>query len=564
MATYYVRNDGSNGNTGTGQGTGQAWQTITYALTAMTLTAGVNTLYIAPGVYRESPILTVTPTATNTLLITGDTTASQFIGIVANQVRVTGATGDITANVQNSLGISRIDLGSKSYVTIQNLYIEHNGAFSGGVPNAAIMSSGDFITIRRNVIASFYLGGGVGSAIQVNPPNTTGNTILIQDNIIVGCAFGIQVKLLPVASGVSGVVITNCRISTNGWQNGYGIYVVAVSGTNIASVSISNCTITQFSQTGIAFQNGNVTDKHLVQNCIIALGGTGINSITSNQVTQRNNLIYATSNLGGVATDTSTVNSDFLGIDFGQSLLQGFASLAPFATSINSRNTSFGNLTSAPATDMYGVTWTGANPDLGTATLRSVSNIGFYLPTERNASAITIAPGSTSQSIELYLGATGLAFNTSGLAATFNRTRSLAVPITLVSLSLMTDGWVSGGFKEVNASTMPGVYRLDLPNAAIAAGADDVTVVVKGAAGTNGAVMTIKLQSVANEILSADIGGGANAGTLNERTVRSALRAMRNKVSVGTGTMIVYKEDDSTEAWTGSLSNTADVTVDPV
>jgi hypothetical protein len=41
------------------------------------------------------------------------------------------------------------------------------------------------------------------------------------------------------------------------------------------------------------------------------------------------------------------------------------------------------------------------------------------------------------------------------------------------------------------------------------------------------------------------------------------LRAMRNKVSVGTGTMSVYKEDDSAVAWTGSLSNTADVTVDP-
>jgi hypothetical protein len=42
---------------------------------------------------------------------------------------------------------------------------------------------------------------------------------------------------------------------------------------------------------------------------------------------------------------------------------------------------------------------------------------------------------------------------------------------------------------------MPGVYRLDLPDAALAAGADDVTVVVRGASGTNGAVMTIKLSS---------------------------------------------------------------------
>jgi hypothetical protein len=42
---------------------------------------------------------------------------------------------------------------------------------------------------------------------------------------------------------------------------------------------------------------------------------------------------------------------------------------------------------------------------------------------------------------------------------------------------------------------MPGVYRLDVPDAALAAGADDVTIVVRGASGTNGAVMTVKLSS---------------------------------------------------------------------
>jgi hypothetical protein len=42
---------------------------------------------------------------------------------------------------------------------------------------------------------------------------------------------------------------------------------------------------------------------------------------------------------------------------------------------------------------------------------------------------------------------------------------------------------------------MPGVYRLDLPDAALASGADDVTIVVRGASGTNGAVMTVKLSS---------------------------------------------------------------------
>ena len=117
-----------------------------------------------------------------------------------------------------------------------------------------------------------------------------------------------------------------------------------------------------------------------------------------------------------------------------------------------------------------------------------------YQPTERNASTITIAPGSTSQSIEIYLGATGLTASTAGLSARYNRTRTASVSIPLVTRTI-AQAWTSGGFAEVDATNMPGVYRLDLPDAALAAGADDVTIVVRGASGTNGAVMTVKLSS---------------------------------------------------------------------
>jgi hypothetical protein len=219
--------------------------------------------------------------------------------------------------------------------------------------------------------------------------------------------------------------------------------------------------------------------------------------------------------------------------------------------------------------DFYNNTWTG-NPTVGAVESKIESDNSQYQPTERNASAITIAPGSTSQSIELYLGATGLTASTSGLSARYNRTRTASVDIPLVARTI-GQAWLSGGFAEVDSVNMPGVYRLDLPDAALLAGADDVTVVVRGASGTNGAVMTIKLSSggltaaqTADAILNRKLDStGDGTDTLNERTVRSALRAMRNKVSVGTGTMSVYKEDDSAVAWTGSLSNTADVTVDP-
>jgi hypothetical protein len=69
---------------------------------------------------------------------------------------------------------------------------------------------------------------------------------------------------------------------------------------------------------------------------------------------------------------------------------------------------------------------------------------------------------------------------------------------------------------------------------------------------------------VADAVLNRNLDSSGNGtDTLNERTVRSALRAMRNKVSVASGVMTVTKEDDTATAWTASLSNTANVTVDP-
>jgi hypothetical protein len=69
---------------------------------------------------------------------------------------------------------------------------------------------------------------------------------------------------------------------------------------------------------------------------------------------------------------------------------------------------------------------------------------------------------------------------------------------------------------------------------------------------------------VADAVLNRKLDSTGNGtDTTDERTVRSAMRAMRNKVSVGTGTMTVYKEDDTTVAWNGTVSNTSNVTVDP-
>jgi hypothetical protein len=78
-------------------------------------------------------------------------------------------------------------------------------------------------------------------------------------------------------------------------------------------------------------------------------------------------------------------------------------------------------------------------------------------------------------------GLTGLVFNTSGLTAYYFRERSAGVQITLATQTV-TGAHSDGGFVEISALNLPGHYRLDLPDAAVAAGASFVVVELKGAA----------------------------------------------------------------------------------
>jgi hypothetical protein len=72
------------------------------------------------------------------------------------------------------------------------------------------------------------------------------------------------------------------------------------------------------------------------------------------------------------------------------------------------------------------------------------------------------------------------------------------VAITLADLAAITTAWSSGGFKEVDAVNMPGWYRLDVPNAALALSADEVVVtLIKDAVVAAATVIPIPTKTIA-------------------------------------------------------------------
>lgn len=115
---------------------------------------------------------------------------------------------------------------------------------------------------------------------------------------------------------------------------------------------------------------------------------------------------------------------------------------------------------------------------------------------------LLIKKGVTSKLLRVFIqnnsvttgaGLTGLVFNSGSLTAYYIREGDASA--TAITLATMTVGtWATGGFKEVDATNMPGVYEIGIPNAVLATGANSVVVMLKGA--SNMATVVIEIQII--------------------------------------------------------------------
>lgn len=131
---------------------------------------------------------------------------------------------------------------------------------------------------------------------------------------------------------------------------------------------------------------------------------------------------------------------------------------------------------------------------------------------------LSIQVASTSQTVNVFVrdsssttggGLTGLVFNSPSLVAYYALPRAAAVSIALVTQTV-TGAYSSGGFVEISSANMPGWYRLDVPDAAIASGRF-VSIHLKGA--TNMAPLPLEIELT---------------GWNNQDAVRGGLTALPN------------------------------------
>lgn len=173
---------------------------------------------------------------------------------------------------------------------------------------------------------------------------------------------------------------------------------------------------------------------------------------------------------------------------------------------------------------------------------------------------LLVTKGATSYLIAIFIrdsssatgaGLTGLTSGSSNLVCYRARSDDGNAAGTQINLSGGTRGtWSSGGFVEKDATNMPGVYELGIPNAAVASGSNYCIIMLKGA--TNMAPLTLELQLVEWNPQNADLGIlDETSGIETNLTVRQGLRlfaaALLGKASGLATTTAVFRDTNDTK-----------------
>ena len=172
---------------------------------------------------------------------------------------------------------------------------------------------------------------------------------------------------------------------------------------------------------------------------------------------------------------------------------------------------------------------------------------------------LKIKAGSTSRTVRFLVldstatdgsGKTGIAYNASGLVVYYlPEGDASATQITLASGT--TGTYSSGGWSEVDATYMPGIYELGLPDAVIDATSDgSVIVMAKGATDMAPVVLEIELDAI-------DYQNATNAGLSNldaAISTRSTFDQSTQTVTTDSASRTASQADVSALATASSMS----------
>lgn len=170
-------------------------------------------------------------------------------------------------------------------------------------------------------------------------------------------------------------------------------------------------------------------------------------------------------------------------------------------------------------------------------------------------------PGSTSTLMRVFIGdssvttgagKTGITAGSASLTCYYLRDGNPATTqITLTAATLGT--WVSGGFVEVDATHMPGVYELGVPNAVLTASAKKATIFLQGATNMQNTFVDIDMLLTGDPyaaLATTTYAPAAAALSTSSNTIPQMLSWLAtisgNKIATTVSTQTLYAGDNTT------------------
>lgn len=312
MAIYYV-----------GLGGNDAWNGLTWATRKLTLNGAENvpvvagdTVYVAPGVYRELLTVDVSGVAGSPITYIGDVSGENTDG-VGGVVRITGSDNDQTATRNNAITATLL----RSYRTFRGFTLDTT---SQAILNASDGSNWIIEDCTFAGTATGYPSISLGGAGQ--------STHLVQRCIFVGGS-GIHANFThTVAVDNCGHIVQNCLFI--GGAGASGVYSTRVGG-----ITVKNCLMLGLGM-GVRVASAVTAGQTVTVNNCILNGNTGsFRATVLGEVIENYNSLCAGGAYTNVAVgaNTNTYSSLFnLGIlHSGASQVSGFRFQPPLFGSLS-------------------------------------------------------------------------------------------------------------------------------------------------------------------------------------------------------------------------------------
>ncbi len=274
MTTYYVGSGGNDASAGT------SWNTRKLTLNGVedAPVAAGDTVYVGPGVYRETLTVDVSGTAGNPITYIGDYTGANTDG-TGGVVRITGSDNDITATRTRCIYAST----TRNYRTFRGFTLEMASQ------DCVLWTDGSNVTFDRCVIVqtgSAQVGLYFQGANQANH--------VVSNCFLEGVHPSSYALIFSHSSTLSNVghVVSNCNV--HGSQ--YGLTAIRVGGW-----TAKNCTIRTPGSPGGGGSGVRVLtalavgQTVTVNNCIFWGCGVGMIATTTGEITENYNALFACS-----------------------------------------------------------------------------------------------------------------------------------------------------------------------------------------------------------------------------------------------------------------------------